>query len=71
MRHFPFCRNAPTGFIRPPQAAFFVVRENVKVFARQTLRAMVGEAGAFHFGSANLAGKIFNSLGEFFPSALL
>jgi hypothetical protein len=31
---------------------------------------MVGEAGAFHFGSANLTGKIFNSLDEFFPHQL-
>ncbi len=57
-------------FHQPAASGFSVAWENVNVLARQTLRAMVGEAGAFHFGSASLTGKIFNSLDEFFPHQL-
>ena len=66
MRHFPFA----VMLHRLHQAAasgFSVAWENVNVFTSSSIGAMVGEAGAFHFGPANLAGKVFNPLGKFFP----
>ncbi len=67
---FSFLSQRSHWFHQAAASGFSVARENVNVLACQTLRAMVGETGAFHFSPANLAGKIFNSLGEFFSHQL-